>query len=146
MIPVFSFPVRVYYEDTDAGGVVYHSNYLNFMERARTEWLRALGFEQDELRREHGVLFAVSAIQVTFHKPARFNELLAVTVEVQRRGAASLILEQQALRDGELLASGEVRIGCIDAGRFVPVAVPEAVATKLAAVYGERPGRAATSR
>jgi acyl-CoA thioester hydrolase len=139
MDKIFSLPVRVYYEDTDTGGVVYHSNYLNFMERARTEWLRALGFEQDELRREHGVIFAVSAVQISFHKPARFNELLAVTVEVQRRGAASLTLAQQVLRAGEVLASGVVRIGCIHAERFVPVPVPESVAAKLAAVYGERP-------
>lgn len=85
MNAIFSLPVRVYYEDTDSGGVVYHSNYLNFMERARTEWLRALGFEQDELLRENGVLFAVSAVSITFHKPARFNELLAVTVTLARR-------------------------------------------------------------
>jgi len=136
MQDIFSIPIRVYYEDTDSGGVVYHSNYLNFMERARTEWLRALGFEQDELLRAHGVLFAVSAVSVSFHKPARFNELLTVTVALDRRGAASLTLKQEVRRGAELLASGEVRIACLDAKRFVPVAIPERVAETVLATYG----------
>jgi acyl-CoA thioester hydrolase len=142
MNTIFSIPIRVYYEDTDTGGVVYHSNYLNFMERARTEWLRALGFEQDELLREHGVLFAVSAVSVAFHKPARFNELLAVTVTLDRRGAASLTLKQEVRRGDELLASGEVRVACLDAQRFAPVAIPARVADSVLATYGEAPGRA----
>ena len=133
---IFSIPVRVYYEDTDTGGVVYHSNYLNFMERARTEWLRALGFEQDELLREYGVLFAVSAVSVAFHKPARFNELLAVTVALERRGAASLTLKQEVRRGDDVLASGEVRIACLDAQRFAPVAIPARVADTVLATCG----------
>ena len=136
MNTIFSLPVRVYYEDTDSGGVVYHSNYLNFMERARTEWLRALGFEQDELLREYGVIFAVSTVSVAFHKPARFNELLAVTVALDRRGAASLTLKQEVRRGDELLASGEVRVACLDAQRFVPVAIPKHVATTVLATCG----------
>jgi len=143
MNTTFSVPVRVYYEDTDSGGVVYHSNYLNFMERARTEWLRALGFEQDELLREYGVIFAVSAVSVAFHKPARFNELLAVTVALDRRGAASLTLKQEVRRGDELLASGEVRIACIDAQRFVPVAIPARVADTVLAIRGAVPARRA---
>jgi acyl-CoA thioester hydrolase len=135
MNAIFSLPVRVYYEDTDTGGVVYHSNYLNFMERARTEWLRALGFEQDELLREYGVIFAVSAVSVVFHKPARFNELLAVTVALDRRGPASLTLKQEVQRGEEVLASGEIRIACIDAQRFVPVAIPSRVADTVLATY-----------
>jgi len=142
MTEVFSLPVRVYYEDTDTGGVVYHSNYLNFMERARTEWLRSLGFEQDELLREHGVIFAVSAVSIAFHKPARFNELVAVTVALDRRGAASLTLKQDVRRGDELLASSEVRIACIDAQRFVPVAIPARVADAVQATCGEAPARA----
>jgi len=142
MNTIFSLPVRVYYEDTDTGGVVYHSNYLNFMERARTEWLRALGFEQDELLREYGVIFAVSAVSVAFHKPARFNELLAVTVALERRGAASLTLKQEVRRGDELLASGEVRIACIDAQRFVPVAIPARVADTVLTTRGEAPAPA----
>jgi acyl-CoA thioester hydrolase len=140
MNTIFSLPIRVYYEDTDAGGVVYHSNYLNFMERARTEWLRSLGFEQDELLREHGVIFAVSAISVSFQRPARFNELLAVTVVLGRRGAASLTLQQEVRRGPEVLASGEVRVACLDAQRFAPVAIPAPVAVQLAAL-GEAPAR-----
>ncbi len=143
MNTIFSLPVRVYYEDTDTGGVVYHSNYLNFMERARTEWLRALGFEQDELLRTYGVIFAVSAVSITFHKPARFNELLAVTVALDRRGAASLTLKQEVRRGDELLASGEVRIACLDAQRFVPVAIPARVAECVLATCGTAPAPAA---
>ena len=141
MNPVFSIPIRVYYEDTDTGGVVYHSNYLNFMERARTEWLRSFGFEQDELRRRDGVIFAVSAVNIAFRRPARFNELLAVTVEVVRRGAASLTLAQEVRRADEVLASAEVRIACIDAERFAPVAIPAAVAARIVAARGESGSR-----
>ena len=146
MSTIFSIPIRVYYEDTDTGGVVYHSNYLNFMERARTEWLRALGFEQDELLREYGVLFAVSAVSVAFHKPARFNELLAVTVALDRRGAASLTLKQEVWRGDELLASGEVRIACLDAQRFVPVAIPARVADSVQVTYGAAAASAARGK
>ena len=144
MSAIFSIPVRVYYEDTDTGGVVYHSNYLNFMERARTEWLRAFGFEQDELRRTYGVIFAVSAVNIAFRKPARFNELLAVTVEVTRRGAASLTLAQEVRRAEEVLASAEVRIACIDVERFAPVPIPAPVAERV--VAPGRPGSAGADR
>jgi len=146
MQAVFSIPIRVYYEDTDTGGVVYHSNYLNFMERARTEWLRALGFEQDELLREYGVIFAVSAVSVAFHKPARFNELLAVTVALDRRGAASLTLKQEVRRGDEVLASGEVRVACLDAQRFAPVAIPKHIADTVLATYGTAAASAAHSK
>ena len=139
MTEVFSLPIRVYYEDTDSGGVVYHSNYLNFMERARSEWLRALGFEQDELLLSDGVLFAVSAVSIRFQQAARFNELLEVTVAIDRCGAASLGLLQEVRRAAEVLASAEVRIACIDKQRFVPVAIPERVAAKLAETYGVLP-------
>jgi acyl-CoA thioester hydrolase len=139
MNSTFSLPIRVYYEDTDTGGVVYHSNYLNFMERARTEWLRSLGFEQDELRRAHGVIFAVSSVSITFHKPARFNELVTVTVAVQRRGAASLTLSQEVRCQSITLASGEVRVACIDAERFIPVAIPPQVAAAVESWQGGTP-------
>ena len=141
MTPIFSFPVRVYYEDTDAGGVVYHSRYLNFMERARTEWLRSLGFEQDELRHSHGVLFAVSTLSIDFRRPARFNELLAVTVAVQRRGAASLQIAQEVRRGAETLARAEVRIACLDAERFAPTAIPPHIAARVVTAAGQ-PSRA----
>ena len=96
--PVFSIPIRVYYEDTDAGGVVYYANYFRFMERARTEWLRGLGFEQDELARDPGVLFAVRTAKLEFLKPARFNDLLEATVEIRERGRASLTFGQRVQR------------------------------------------------
>lgn len=121
----FIWPVRVYYEDTDAGGVVYYANYLKFLERARTEWLRGLGFEQDQLRDEHGLLFAVSRLQLSYNRPARFNDELTVSVRINRLGKASLDLEQAVLNArGELLCSGEVRIACVDANLFKPKAIP----------------------
>ena len=141
----FSIPVRIYYEDTDVGGVVYYANYLRFLERARTEWLRSLGFEQDELLRSEGVIFAVSTVSIHFQQPARFNELLEVTVALDRCGAASLTLLQEARRGADVLASAEVRIACIDKQRFVPVAIPQRVAAKLETMYGTPPARARRS-
>ncbi len=137
MTTTFSLPIRVYYEDTDTGGVVYHSNYLNFMERARSEWLRALGFEQDEIRGNEGVIFAVRAVDISYDRPARFNELLTVTVALGRRGTASLTLRQEVRRDDEVLATAAVRIVCIDAGRFVPAPIPERIVQRVLAWQGE---------
>jgi acyl-CoA thioester hydrolase len=131
MIPLFSLPVRVYYEDTDVGGVVYYANYLRFMERARTEWLRSLGFEQDELLRQHGVLFAVRSVQLDFVKPARFNDLLSVTVDLGRRGRASMTLRQCAKLGDLVLCEGEVKIACIEAKTFTPCAMPDAITARL---------------
>ena len=131
MKPIFSIPMRVYYEDTDAGGVVYYANYLKFMERARTEWLRGLGFEQDELSRTEGVLFAVRAAQVEYLKPARFNDALEVTVDLARRGAASLSFKQQVRRDGVTLCTGEIRIACLDVNSFAPAAIPARLALAI---------------
>ncbi len=123
----FEWPVRVYYEDTDAGGVVYHSQYLNFMERARSEWLRALGFEQDKLADQEQVVFVVRRIEVDFRRPARFNDALLVTVELVEQRSASLILTQFIRResDGEALIQGRVRVACVDAKRFRPTPIPE---------------------
>ncbi len=98
---MFSIPIRVYYEDTDAGGVVYYANYFKFMERARTEWLRSLGFEQAELARDPGVLFAVRSAKLEFLKPARFDDLLEATVEIRERGRASLTFHQHIRRGTE---------------------------------------------
>jgi acyl-CoA thioester hydrolase len=124
----FSWPVRVYYEDTDAGGVVYYANYLKFFERARTERLRALGFEQDELRTQEGVLFAVKSIQADYLKPARFNELLLVTAEVREIKRASLLFAQEVRRSGELgekLCEAIVRIVCLNDSDLRPMAIPD---------------------
>ena len=124
----FEWPVRVYYEDTDAGGVVYYANYLKFMERARTEWLRALGFEQDRLREEAGILFAVSRLAVDYLRPARFNERLLVSVNMTKLGRASISLAQEVSREsGEMLCTGVVRIACLDAASLRPRPMPAAM-------------------
>jgi acyl-CoA thioester hydrolase len=122
---VFTWKVRVYYEDTDLGGVVYHANYLRFMERARTEWLRSLGFEQDVLRDHHSVQFVVVDADLHFRRPARFNDELAVTAEVKKRSAASLTFHQEVRGpDGEELCTGEIRVACIDSDTFRPRPLP----------------------
>ncbi|MBI3545310.1 MAG: tol-pal system-associated acyl-CoA thioesterase [Gammaproteobacteria bacterium] len=131
MKPVFSIPIRVYYEDTDAGKVVYYANYIKFMERARTEWLRALGFEQDELLRRDGILFAVRSAKLDFLKPARFNDLLQATVQIHQCGNASITFNQQIRRDDLSLCEGEVKVACIDAASFSPRPIPEYIKTRL---------------
>jgi len=125
----FMWPVRVYYEDTDSGGVVYYANYLKFMERARTEWLRSLGFEQDILRDQEGALFAVSRVSLDLRRPARFNDALRVSVRVKQRGRASLTLAQEIKgnSDDSMLCFGEVKIVCVDAVRFRPRAIPKSI-------------------
>jgi acyl-CoA thioester hydrolase len=120
----FCIPVRVYYEDTDAGGVVYYANYLKFMERARTEWLRSLGFEQDELLRREGILFAVRSVRLEFTQAARFNDALEVTAQVVRRGGASLSVAQEVRRAQATLCRGEVKIACLEAASFRPRPIP----------------------
>lgn len=122
----FTWPVRVYYEDTDSGGVVYYANYLKFMERARTERLRTLGFEQDSLRTEQGILFTVHSLQVDFHQPARFNDALEVTAAVSEQRRASLTFDQQVRRRDEasVLCSGKIRVACVDATSFRPSPIP----------------------
>ncbi len=123
----FSWPIRVYIEDTDAGGVVFYANYLKYMERARTEKLRALGIEldhwQDELRR----LFVVRTIEVKYHKPARFNEQLRVHATIQTMKRASLICHQPIYRGDELLIDASVQLACVDADSLSPVAIPAAM-------------------
>jgi acyl-CoA thioester hydrolase len=124
---MFIWPVRVYYEDTDSGGVVYYANYLKFMERARSERLRAIGYEQDELARQ-GILFAVRSAALEFLKPARFNELLQVSATVVHLGRASICFEQQVSRasDGvtELLTEGQVSVVCLETQSFKPRSIP----------------------
>ncbi|NIR60393.1 MAG: tol-pal system-associated acyl-CoA thioesterase [Gammaproteobacteria bacterium] len=130
----FHWPVRVYYEDTDAGGVVYYANYLKFMERARTEWLRRLGFEQDRLREEAGVVFAVHTVHVRYLHPARFNELLHVTVKIAEQGRTSLAFEQdvRAAAGEPLFCTGSVRVVCLDVTRLRPHAIPQRLLQELA--------------
>lgn len=121
----FRWPVRVYWEDTDAGGVVYYANYLKFMERARSEWLRAFGFEQDALRDEAGVVFVVRRVEIDYLAPARFNDALDVTVRLHEAGRASIVVRQELLRGESRLAKAEVTLACVDAVRFKPVKMPE---------------------
>lgn len=128
----FSLPVRVYYEDTDAGAVVYYANYLRFMERARTEWLDALGFALPAFEREHGVTFAVCRAEIDFVRPARLADRLDVTVEPRGRGASRLDLAQRVLRSGTTLASARIALACLDTKRFRPVRIPSPLAEALA--------------
>ena len=128
----FLWPIRVYYEDTDAGGVVYHSNYLNFMERARTEWLRDLGVEQDELREDDAVIFAVRAVQVDYFLPAKFNDELLVSSQVIKKGKASISIEQEVIgKDNNILCKGVVKVASLDSLSFKPKAIPEALYSKI---------------
>ena len=127
----FSWPVRVYWEDTDAGGVVYYATYLKFMERARSEWLRALGFEQDALRDEAGVLFVVRRVEVDYLAPARFNEQIEVSVSLHEIGRASLSVTQTLSRGPTRLVSALVTLACVDAVRFKPVKIPAPILQAL---------------
>ena len=121
----FEWPVRVYWEDTDAGGIVFYANYLKFFERARTEWLRALGFSQQRLREDTGAIFVVGSTEVRYLRPARLDDTLRVTVQLQQAGRASMLIDQQAWRGDELLAEGRIRIGCVDQGTFRPRRIPD---------------------
>ncbi|MGH8128706.1 MAG: tol-pal system-associated acyl-CoA thioesterase [Gammaproteobacteria bacterium] len=132
--PAFTWPVRVYYEDTDAGGVVYHAQYLKYLERARTEWLRAAGVEQDALLAEQGVVFAVTHVDLRYQRPARFNEALMVSVVPTRCGRARIAFEQIITRagsPGEPLASATVEVACVDQARFRACAIPDFLTAKL---------------
>lgn len=127
----FDWPIRVYYEDTDTGGVVYHSQYLNFMERARTEWLRSLGFEQDVLIEQHHCLFAVHSMQINFKRPARFNDALLVRSQLTSTSGASLSFEQKVSCENELLCQAVVKVACLDSNRFRPMPIPSFILVGL---------------
>lgn len=122
---MFSHPVRVYWEDTDAGGVVYHAQYLAFLERARSEWMRAIGHGQDALRERHDLVFAVRAMQVDFRLPARLDDALQVTASLRECRKASLVIAQEIRRDGVLLLDASVRVAALSAAAFKPRAIPE---------------------
>jgi acyl-CoA thioester hydrolase len=131
--PVFRWSLRVYWEDTDAGGIVFYANYLRYFERARTEWLRAHGHAQERLRGQARILFVVSESLVRYLRPARLDDMLEVTVGVQRAGPASLQLLQEAWRTDaegrrdEHVAEAEFRIGCVDPGTYRPVRIPNQI-------------------
>ena len=128
----FRHTLRVYWEDTDAGGVVFYANYLKFFERARTEWLRSLGCGQQALRERSGAIFVVTDTRVRYLAPARLDDLLEVSVELRAAGKASMTLAQQAWRAGTLVGAGEIRIGCVDEGTFRPRRIPTELMTPLA--------------
>jgi acyl-CoA thioester hydrolase len=131
----FLWSIRVYYEDTDSGGVVYYANYLKFMERARTEMLRQKGFEQDRLRAEDNLLFVVRSVEMDLLQAARFNDQLQVKTRIAESTRTSLTFEQTIYRDGEAkpLSSGRIRVACIDAQRWKPVAIPNEIIQELMA-------------
>ena len=128
----FSWPVRIYWEDTDAGGVVYYGNYLRYLERARTEWLRAKGVDQSQLAAEHGVLFMVRAVNVVYQAPARLDDRLLVTCEAVPEGRTTVIFQQRIFKEGvsaaserELLIDATVRVVCLDGRTMRPRRIAE---------------------
>lgn len=129
----FRWPVRVYWEDTDAGGVVYHASYLRFLERARTEYLRHLGIEQEGLRKDNNVVFVVRDIAIGFEKPARLDDVLGVTVMLVERRPASLVFQQQILResDAAVLVQARVRAACVQAATFRPRPIPDGLFVEI---------------
>lgn len=134
----FSLPVRVYWEDTDGGGVVYYANYLKFLERARTEWLRSCGFSQQALAQDPGIIFPVVAVTIQYRRPARLDDELLVSCTAQRHGATAIRFVQCISRAGasdkaETLAEAQVRVVCVDAGTFRPKRLPSFLANALAA-------------
>jgi len=125
MHKIFSLPVRVYFQDTDAGGVVYHANYLNFMERARTEWLRVHGYSNAGLMKEFGMVFVVRSVKMEYLKPAQLDDLLDVTVQIKDIGRSRLTLLQTVQRGSEVLNETEISLVCVSLESFKPVPVPD---------------------
>src|SRR5438128_11140641 len=127
----FTWPVRVYYEDTGAGGVVYYANYMKFAERARTEWLRALGFDQSELAEREKIAFVVRSAAIEFLSPARFDDALRVTVELIKVGAGQIDLNQRVLRGDAVLATVTVKVVCVQVDTMRPVRLPRPLAARI---------------
>lgn len=139
----FSWPVRVYYEDTDSGGVVYYANYLKFMERARSELLRSLGYQQDQLKQEQGIIFAVHSANIRYRKPARFNDELNVITSISSLGKASICFKQAVhlkttdeagetiVSTSSLLSAAEIKIACLNATKFTPQSIPASIINKI---------------
>jgi acyl-CoA thioester hydrolase len=134
MPSVFTWTVRVYYEDTDAGGIVFYANYLKFFERARTEWLRAAGIGQQELLEREGAVFVVKNVNLDYHLPARLDDQISLTLTVEKLGRASVQFAQQAWRGEQLLTSASVKVGCVDAATMRPRSLPDATADRMRAV------------
>ena len=130
---VYAFPVRVYFENTDAGGVVYHGEYLKFLERARTEWLRHLGFDHQWLARNHRIVFVVSQVAVDFLKPARLDDNVAVSVQLESLGKVRCVFLQEIRREDDLLVRAKVTVACVTGETLKPVEIPEALRRKMQA-------------
>ena len=130
MSAVFSFPIRVYWEDTDAGGVVYHASYVRFLERARTEWLRAQGVGQQALRESEDLVLVIRDMTLDFHKPARLDDELQASVALLERRPASLLIGQEISRAGQVLVRAQVRVACLVASSFRPRPLPEWLAVE----------------
>lgn len=130
-LPAFQHELRIYWEDTDAGGVVFYANYLKFMERARTEWLRGLGFEQETMRRDEGLMFVVSDTALRYLAPARLDDWLRISVHPTEIGRASLTIDQHVWRGDQLLTQGRIRIGCVDARSLKPARIPARILQSL---------------
>ncbi len=137
--PSYTHPVRVYWEDTDAGGVVFYANYLKFFERARTEWLRSLGFGQQELLERHGVLFVVGQVHIRYVKSAKLDDALHITASVAEVGRSRLAIAQQALRGGDLLAHGTVDIVCVQQATWRAQRVPSEILERMTPCFNPRP-------
>jgi acyl-CoA thioester hydrolase len=127
----FVWPIRVYYEDTDAGGIVFYANYLKFFERARTEWLRACGIDQRRLAAETGALFVVRSTALDYRAPARLDDMLNIVSRIERLGRASVDFSQEAWLGSTLLATGTIRVGCVDSVALRPAAIPPPVLAAL---------------
>ena len=129
----YSFPVRVYFENTDAGGVVYHAEYLKFLERARTEWLRHLGFDHQGLARNHRVVFIVASLAADFAKPARLDDTLAVSVQLESLGKARCVFAQEIRREDDVLVRAKVTVACVTCEQFKPAEIPDPLRRKMEA-------------
>lgn len=127
----FEWPVRVYYEDTDSAGVVYYANYLRYLERARTEWLRALGFEQTDLAAQHGVVFVVRSMTLDYLRPARFNDALSVSVELEDVGASQITMQQRVVRGADTMVTARVGVACVSQAAMKPVRMPKPLLEKI---------------
>ncbi len=130
----FRWTIRVYYEDTDAAGIVYYANYLKYFERCRTEWLRSLGFGQRQLATHEHLQFVVADLSVQYHRPARLDDTLDIDASIVERARSFVVFRQQARRDGELLASARVKVACVDSERLVPARLPATLVERLAAL------------
>ena len=133
MPSAFDWTVRVYYEDTDAGGIVFYANYLKFFERARTEWLRAAGVGQQELLDAEGAAFVIKSASLDYHAPARLDDVLTIRTTVEKLGRASVQFAQQAWKGEQLLTSASVKVGCVDTATMRPRSLPEQAADKMRA-------------